>query len=344
MKGNVLITGGLGFIGSHLADVFGAQGLSVRILDVPERPSDLAATWDYVRGSVTEKETWAIALDGMDYVAHLAVYPDYHLDFSTYFSVNSAGTALLYEVAVEKKIPLKHVIVASSQSVYGEGKYRCDRHGIFYARARDPRDLRQAKWDVVCPVDGKRGEVVPSEEEDPLHPVSPYGVSKVAAEEIALTLGRQYDIPSTAFRFAMVSGAHPGMTRPYAGAVNFFTREALAGRPIPVHEDGQQLRDFINVKDVGRAHLAVLKNSKAYYQAFNVGGGSPKRLVNLAEEVCRALGVPCEPVYKNEFRPFTPRHWVMSPKKLEALGWQPACSFEDSVREFVTAVKNLTSA
>jgi len=343
MRGKMLITGGKGFIGSHLADVFSAQGCAIRILDIPERPAALSQDREYIQGSIAEKKTWVDALDGVDYVAHLAVYPDYHLDFSTYFSVNSAGTALLYEVAVEKKIPLKHVMVASSQSVYGEGKYRCDEHGIFYARARDPRDLQQAQWDVLCPVDGKRAEVMPSEEEDPLHPVSPYGASKMAAEEIALTLGRQYDIPSTAFRFAMVSGAHPGMSRPYAGAVKFFTSEALAGHPIPVHEDGQQLRDFVNVKDVGWAHLAVLENPKAYYQAFNVGGGSPMRLADLVREVCRALGVVSEPIFKNEFRPFTPRHWVMSPKKLEALGWRPACTFADSVREFVSAVKNLTT-
>ncbi|MBI3631148.1 MAG: NAD-dependent epimerase/dehydratase family protein [Candidatus Sungbacteria bacterium] len=339
MNGRILITGGLGFIGSHLADVFAAQGMSVRILDIPERPMDVPAEREYVRGSVAQKEAWIRALESVDYVVHLAVYPGYHFDFSTYFSVNAAGTALLYEVAVEKKLPLRHIIIASSQSVYGEGKYRCPQHGIFYARARDPKDLRDSKWDVRCPQDGGSVRVVPSQEEDPLHPVSPYGASKMASEEIGLTLGRQYDIPSTALRFAMVSGAHPSMKRPYAGAVKFFTEEALAGRPIPIHEDGQQMRDFVNVKDVGQAHLAVLGNPAAYFQAFNVGGGSPRRLLDLAEEVCRALGVPCESVFKKEFRPFTPRHWVMDPQKLGGLGWAPQYSFEEGVKELVAAYK-----
>jgi dTDP-L-rhamnose 4-epimerase len=336
----ILITGGLGFIGSHLADVFQKRGEYVRILDIATRPDAIAPEIDYVRGSAAEKNAVSQALAGIDYVIHLAVYPGYFDDYSTYFAVNAASAALLYEACRGGHFPVKQIIIASSQSVYGEGKYRCSSHGIFYPGLRSPEQLKKGEWNIRCPHDNEPAEVLPSEENDTLLPVSPYGISKLAADHIGRVMGTALGIPTTVLRFSMVYGAHEAMRGLYAGAIKFYTERILAGQDIPMHEDGNQMRDFVNVKDVGMAVDAVLGNKDAFFGVFNIGAGRAISLRELAGAICRHAGTPLRPVFRNEFRPFTPRHWILSPDKAKkVLAWEAAYSLEESVREYVAAAK-----
>lgn len=341
----ILITGGAGFIGFYLADLFTKSGFPVRILDLAVRPKALAREIEYVEGDVTNKESWQKALRGITHVVHLAAYGDNYPDFHRCFTVNAAGTALLYEAIRDGHFPIKQVIVASSQSVYGEGKYLCKKHGIFYPSSRSLKDLEARHWDIRCPEDNTPAEVVPSEEDDKLIPASPYGISKMAQDYITLTVGRQLEIPSVALRYSMVSGAYPSMRAIYPNAVKFFAERTLKNESISMHEDGGQSRDFVDIKDLGRVHLAVFDNPASYFQAFNIGSGAPVRIRDLAETICRIAGVQFQPVFKNEFRPFTPRYMVMSIEKAKRLlSWKPKYSLEQSVREYLEKAKKIDRA
>lgn len=331
----ILITGALGFIGSHLIDLFQKKGYRLAVLDVPPRPLYFSKDIEYIQGSVTDKSAWQAALKGVDRVVHLAAYQGYQNDFSTYITVNASGTALLYEVIAAEKFPVQQVIFASSESVYGEGKYRCKEHGVFYPELRSVIQLQAHEWDIRCPKDNSVAEVLPSEEGDVMMPASPYAVSKAAADHAARLLGRACGIPTTILRFAMVYGAHDSMRELYAKSLNYFAEKALKKEEIPIHEDGNQLRDLVDVRDVGKAIGAVLGNEKAYYQIFNIGTGRSVSLRAVAEAVCAAVGAPFKPVFPGEFRNFTPRNWVMSVEKAKEIPWEPKYSLEESVGKFV---------
>lgn len=335
----ILITGGAGFIGSYLAQVFLKSGFGVKILDTVLRPQNLQQKIEYIRGNVTKRESWRRALKGVTHVVHLAAYGDNYPDFSTCFTVNAAGTALLYEVIRDGKLSIRQVIIASSQSVYGEGKYFCKKHGIFYPGSREKKDLGAGRWDIRCPKDKRLAKVLPSEEDDKLLPVSPYGISKLAEESIAMAAGKEFNIATTVLRYAMVSGAYPDMRAIYPNAIKYFTEQAFAKKAIALHEDGNQSRDFVDIRDLGKAHLAVLSNPSAKFQAFNVGSGKSVGMANITKLVYATVGAIFKPVFKNEFRPFTPRHLVMSINKIkDALEWQPEYTFEESVRRYVGIV------
>lgn len=338
---NILITGGAGYVGSYLADLFLKLGFSVRILDIDVRPDEPAREIEYVKGDVLNQESWRRALQGITHVVHLAAYGDNYPDFHRCFAVNAAGTALLYETIKNGHFPIEQVIVASSQSLYGEGKYLCKKHGIFYPRSRSRKDLEAGHWDIRCPEDNTLTKVVPSEEDDKLFPVSPYGISKMAQDQIALTIGKEFGVPSVALRYAMVSGAYPSMRAIYPNAIKFFTERALKNEPISMHEDGGQSRDFVDIKDLGEAHLAALDNPASFFQTFNIGSGASVRMRDLAETICRIAGVKFQPIFKNEFRPFTPRHMMMSIEKAKRiLFWKPTYSLNQSINDYIEA-KNL---
>ena len=347
----VLVTGGAGFIGSHLVDALIGKGYRLRVLDnlSPPTHNGKLPDWfnkkaEFVKDDVRERKGWLKSLKGVNYVFHLASYMDYHLDFSKYFDTNVGSTALLYETIIKYKLPVKKIIVASSQSIYGEGKYLCAKHGVFYAEPRPKTQLSKNQWEIRCPKDGTIAKILPEEEGDEFRPQIPYAISKVASEKLCLTLGKTYKIPTVALRYSIVQGSRQSFRHFYSGALRDFSIRALAGLPIVMQEDGQQIRDFVNVHDVVDAHLLALQNKNADYEVFNVGSGKDTKVNELARTVCETAGVSFQSEMLGEFRINSPRHSKMNVDKLKALGWTPKRTLEDSVHEYVEWVRGYPQA
>ncbi len=325
-----LVTGGAGFIGSHTVDLLLAKGYAVRVLDAltppvhrdGQVPDYLPADVEFIRGDVRDRRALRQALDGVDVVVHLAAYQDYLTDFSRFFDVNATGTALLYELIVNDHLPVRKVVVASSQSIYGEGKYTCPEHGVQYPSLRSESQLRAGQWDVRCPHCGAVLTPLPTDEAV-VNPHNQYAMSKYAQEMIALNLGRRYGIPTVAMRYSITQGPRQSFRNAYSGICRIFVTRMLAGHAPVAYEDGQQLRDYVYVGDVAQANMLVLEDARAAYQVFNVGGGQAVTVLAYGALVAEVLGVDIPVVVPGEYRFGDTRHIVSDITQLQGLGWQP---------------------
>jgi dTDP-L-rhamnose 4-epimerase len=334
-KGRALITGGAGFIGSHTAAELLRAGYEVRVLDSLAPPVHTGnGTWpdwlsgdvERVAGDVRNRDDWAKALRGIDVVIHLAAYQDLLPNFSQFFHVNSVGTALLYEVIVAERLPVRKVIVASSQFVYGEGRYHCAKDGEVFPDGRDPQRLAKGAWEPICPRCGGPIQPLPLLETH-ANPKNQYSIAKYSQELMAVALGRNYGIPSAAMRYSIVQGPHQSFRNAYSGVLRIFTLQMMKGQRPSVFEDGQQLRDYVNVGD------------EANYQVFNVGGGRGYTVVEFAGIVAEALSVKLDPSISGEYRVGDTRHSISDITKLQRLGWQPTKTPRDSVRDYVDWIR-----
>jgi dTDP-L-rhamnose 4-epimerase len=346
-KGLVLITGGAGFIGTHTANELLRAGYQVRLLDNLAPPvHDGSGKWpawvpsgaERVVGDVRNRDDWTKALRGVGAVIHLAAYQDLLPNFSRFFEVNSVGTALLYELIVADKLPVKKVVVASSQFVYGEGRYECTKHGEVFPDGRDPQRLAAGIWEPICP--RCHGSIKPRPlPETYANPQNQYSIAKYSQELMAVVLGRNYGIPSVALRYSIVQGAYQSFRNAYSGVLRVFTLSNLAGRPAPVFEDGRQLRDYVNVEDVARANRLVLESAAANFKVFNVGGGRGHSVVEFANIVAEITGTKLAPQITGEYRVGDTRHSISDIAKLQKLGWQPTKTPRDSVRDYVEWIR-----
>lgn len=335
------MTGGAGFIGSHTVDLLLERGYQVRILDNLQprvhprgKPPYIPSEAEFIQGDVSKREDLGQALQGVDYVFHLAAYQDYMTDFSTFIHVNTESTALMFELIVEKDYPIKKIIFASSQAVAGEGKYECKEHGIFYPGPRPLEQLRRGHWEIECRTCGRKMRPLLIDEATS-NPHTAYGVSKYAIELLALGLGRRYGIPTVAMRYTYVQGSRNSFYNAYSGICRRFALRLLHGLPPICYEDGQQLRDYVNVKDVARANLLVLEDDRANFEVFNVGGGRAVTVLEFAHIVLEIFDSDLEPLVPGEFRLGDTRHTVSDMSKLRALGWEPAIPVEQNVEEYI---------
>jgi dTDP-L-rhamnose 4-epimerase len=335
----VLVTGGAGFIGSHLVDRFLRDGFRVRILDSLDpkihpngRPSYVPPDAEFIRGSVTDPAILGRALENVDIVSHQAAYQDYMPDFSRFLDVNAVGTALIYELIVRNRLPIKKVIVASSQSVYGEGQYACPHHGFLTPQPRSAQHLAHGDWEVLCPQCGERARPLLLREEY-TNAYNQYAVSKLAGEKIALGLGWLHGIPTVALRYSITQGARQSLYNHYSGVCRIFFSRALCRLPLIIYEDGRQTRDFVHVQDVVDANMLVLERDAANFQAYNVGSGKPTTVLQYANLVLGRLSSPSELRITGEFRRGDNRHSVSSIDKLRSFGWNPqrdlSCIMDD---------------
>lgn len=336
----ILVTGGAGFIGSHTVDALLEQGHQVRILDNLQKPVHLKGKPEYlppeaefIFGEVRDKNTLEYALDGVDAVYHFAAYQDYLPDFSTYFHINCVSTALIYEIIVEKKLPVRKVIVAASQAVLGEGLYECPQHGQIVPDIRLEEQLKRGDWEHHCPFCGEYMQYLPTPE-DKLNPQNQYAMSKYTEEMIAINLGKRYQIPSVAMRYSIVQGPRQSFYNAYSGAMRIFSLYLYFGKSPTIYEDGQQKRDYINIQDVVAANLLVLQDDRADYQVFNVGGGKPYTVAQFYQILQEELGKSQPPILDNYYRFGDTRHILSDISRLKSLGWEPKVPIEQSVHDY----------
>lgn len=336
----ILITGGAGFIGSHTADALIAHGHDVRLLDNLQqpvhrkgKPSYLNPKAEFVYGDVRDRDVLGYALEGIDAVFHFAAYQDYLPDFSTYFDVNATGTALLYETIVARALPVRRVIVASSQAVLGEGLYECAAHGKCTPDIRLEEQLRAGRWEHGCPTCGQPLAMLPTPEAS-INPQNQYALSKHATESIAIHLGRRYAIPSVALRYSIVQGPRQSFYNAYSGAMRIFALHLYFQKAPVIYEDGRQLRDYVNIDDVVAANLLVLADRRADYQVFNVGGGRGYTVREFYDAMVAATGRELTPRLEGHYRYGDTRHIVSDIAKLRALGWAPKASIGDSIAAY----------
>lgn len=341
-KGKVLITGGAGFIGAHTGQRLLDAGYEVRALDAllpPVHADGAPPRWmpagiELVVGDVRSRDDMTRALRGVDAVIHLAAYQDYLPDFSTFFHVNTVGTAMLFEVAVAEGLPLRKVVIASSQATYGEAAYNCPEHGKVIPPLRDEAQLKRGEWEVTCPRCGAALEVIETDEAA-VSPHNQYAVSKYTQELVGFNLGRRYGIPTTCMRYSIVQGPWQSFRNAYSGICRIFTMRVLnGGRPV-AFEDGGQLRDYVWVGDVADANLRVLEDPRSDYRAFNVGGPARHTVLEYGEEVARVLGrEELSPETRGLYRFGDTRHVVSSSRALQELGWRQTLQVPEIIARY----------
>lgn len=346
----VLVTGGAGFIGSHTADRLVALGHDVVVLDALDPPVHRAGTPDYLTpgadlyvGDVRNRELMANLLRRVDAVFHFAAYQDYLPDFSRFTDVNVVSTALIYEIIVAEDLQVQRVVVASSQATMGEGLYLCAEHGEQTPDMRPEAALQRAQWEVACPVCGVQPELR-STSERIANPKNAYGMSKHAQEQVAVNLGRRYGVPTVALRYSIVQGPRQSVYNAYSGACRIFCMHYSQGSVPTLYEDGNSVRDYVNIDDVVDANLLVLDDDRAVGRVFNVGGGAPYTTREFADIVMHHYGSPQPGVVSGEFRFGDTRHILSDVAALRALGWEPRRTPADSVAgyaEWLSGVSGL---
>ena len=343
----ILVTGGAGFIGSHTGDRLVGLGHEVIVLDAltapvhrDRKPNYLTSGADLFVGDVRNRELLANLLRRVDAVYHLAAYQDYLPDFGTFFDVNVTSTALLYETIVAERLDLSRVVVASSQAAMGEGLYHCPNHGEQTPDMRSEPVLVASQWDLSCPVCGGPIEMQATPERI-ANPQNAYGMSKHAQEVVAVNLGRRYGIPTVALRYSIVQGPRQSVFNAYSGACRIFCLHYLLGSAPALYEDGQAVRDYVNIHDVVDANVMMLEDDRVAGRAFNVGGGTPYTTTELAEIVRLQYGSDRPGIVSGEYRFGDTRHIISDVAALEELGWKAQRTPVDSVAEYAAWLEGM---
>jgi dTDP-L-rhamnose 4-epimerase len=343
---DILVTGGCGFIGSHLVDRLIEEGHKVKVLDCLEqqvhkdgKPSFLNPEAEYIFADIRNKEKTKESLEGVDVVFHQASQVGVGqsmYQIQKYVSHNSEGTAVLLDAVINSRHKVKKLIVASSMSIYGEGAYSCIDCGLVYPALRSHRQLQERKWEMLCPKCGKIAKAIPTSEEKTLYPTSIYATTKRSQEEMCLEVGLAYKLPTTALRYFNVYGPRQSLNNPYTGVAAIFLSRVKNDKPPLVFEDGKQSRDFINVADIVSANLLAMKKEEANYDFFNVGSGKSHSILNIAETIADVCGKELNPRVLNKFRAGDIRHCYADIRKIkEKLGFEPKVPFAKGMQELI---------
>jgi dTDP-L-rhamnose 4-epimerase len=345
MDGPILVTGGAGFIGSHVVDELLARGEAVRVLDAflpaahGERPDYLDPRAELLEGDVRDPDAVARAVDGVAAVSHQAAMVGLGTDIADivdYAGHNDLGTAVLLRALAARGFAGR-LVLASSMVVYGEGRYACPVHGVVRPGERRTEDLDAGHFEPHCPRCGRplASESVP--EDAPLDPRSVYAATKLAQEHLCAAYARETAVPVTALRYHNVYGPRMPRDTPYAGVASIFRSRLEAREPPLVFEDGGQRRDFVHVRDVAHANVLALTVPEPVRGALNVASGTPRTVLDMASALARALGGP-EPQITGQWRPGDVRHVVASAAlAAERLGFTAREDFATGVAEFARA-------
>ena len=354
MSRSILITGGAGFIGSHLIDSLLEKGHSIVVFDnleeqvhgkIDKPPSYLNKNINFIRGNVLDYDFLYSTLKNVEVIVHLAAavgVGQSMYQISKYIEYNTLGTANLLDILANKEHNVRKLIVASSMSIYGEGKYKCESCGYMYPIFREKKDLENGIWEFKCNKCGKKLIPVPTDEEKPLDSISIYAMSKKHQEKMSLLIGDTYGIDTTALRFFNVYGSRQALSNPYTGVCAIFCSNLISGNPPIIFEDGLQSRDFINVKDICQSIILSMEKIQAKGEVFNVGTGYPITIKEIANILIQKINPEINPIIINNFRAGDIRHCYSDISKIkQKLGFYPKILFEDGVEELIQWVKSL---
>ena len=342
-----LVTGGAGLIGSHLADLLIEEGWRVRVLDNIEpnthkrgKPAWINKQADFKQGDLRDRETITQALRDIDVVFHQAAYGGYMPEIAKYVHVNSLGTAQMLEVIREKNLPIKKVIVASSQAVYSEGAGSCPKHGLVFPNVRPVEQLKRGDWSVRCPICNEPTTSVPTPENAPVGGETVYGLTKVDQEKLVLLWGKQVGIPTVALRYSCTYGPRQSIFNPYTGVIAIFCTRLLNDLPPVLYEDGEQTRDFSFVEDIARANLLAANTDTLDGLPVNVGSGKGVSVREIAQRIGDALGIKIEPEINGEFRPGEMRHLTSATDRICAIGYEPKVDLEQGIGRYLDWIRS----
>jgi dTDP-L-rhamnose 4-epimerase len=357
MTERILVTGGAGFIGSFLVDDLVKQGHDVRIYDAlvtqvhgldQALPDYLNPDAEFIKGDVRDRDALSRALRGADVVFHLAAAVGvaqsmYQIQY--YTEANTLGGAILLDLLANTKHQVRKIVVASSMSIYGEGKYECDECGVVFPRLRTEAQLKARDWEMKCPDCGRNVRSLPTDEDKPLFPTSVYAITKRDHEEMFLSTGSAYGIPAVALRFFNTYGPRQALSNPYTGVMAIFSTRLLNRQPPIIYEDGLQSRDMIHVSDIVQGMLLAMEKAEADYQVFNLGTGVPTSVAQVAEMLAQALtGGEIQPQVLNQYRAGDIRHCYADPAKARSLlGFEPRVSLQEGMADLLAWVKEQTA-
>jgi dTDP-L-rhamnose 4-epimerase len=345
-----LVTGGAGLIGSHIVDRLLVEGCSVRAFDSlePQTHPSGRPGWsrmaedrgaEFVRGDIRDRSALVAALRDIDVVFHEAAYAGYMPEIAKFVEVNSVGTAQLLEVIRDENLPVRKVIVASSQVVYPEGAADCPTHGLKYPPIRSIERLRRGDFEVHCPECGQITRSMPTPESAPLAGETVYAITKLDQEKLVLLWGRQAGIPTVALRYSCTYGPRQSIFNPYTGVIAIFCTRLLNGLPPVIYEDGEQTRDFSFVEDIASANWLVANTDALDGRAVNVGSGEAVSVKRVAKLVAEALGVDSEPVLNGEFRPGEIRHLISKTDLIRSIGYVPQVKLELGIVRYLDWIR-----
>lgn len=353
----ILVTGGAGFIGSHIVDALIARGHEVRIYDNLDRqvhgergdvPSYLNSEAQLVCGDIRDRESLHKALDNIEVVYHEASavgVGQSMYQIQKYTHVNVLGTANLLDIIVNEKTRVEKLVLASSMSNYGEGKYECEKCGVVYPKLREVDQLVARQWEVQCPSCNASLSPLATDESKPLFPTSVYATNKRDQEEMFCEVGLAYGIPTVVLRYFNVYGPRQALSNPYTGVIAIFSN-CLLGETSPIiFEDGLQSRDFTSVHDIVQANMLALEKHKKGVEVFNVGTGVSTNLIELFSLLRGALLIKDAnpPQTANRFRAGDIRHCFADISKIkDKLGFAPRVVLTDGIKELTDWLRSQT--
>lgn len=345
MTTQVLITGGAGFVGSHLSDALLHAGHRVRVLDSLAQqvhggcpPSYLSPDVELIIGDIRDPVAVRRALEGVEVIFHFAAavgVGQSMYEISRYVGTNTQGTAELLQGILDSKRTPRKLIVASSMSIYGEGQYFCD--GCKREAApgiRSFEQLKLGKWELQCSNCGETLNPIPTREDKLPNTNSVYALSKRDQEQLCLIYGRTYSIPVTALRFFNIYGSRQALSNPYTGVAAIFAARLLNGQQPLIFEDGKQMRDFVSIRDIVRANMLAIERPESDGEVINVGSGRAINVMKIAEMIAGAMGQSALPVVTNKYRVGDIRHcYADLTKARDLLGYEPQVSYEKGFSE-----------
>jgi dTDP-L-rhamnose 4-epimerase len=341
-----LVTGGAGLIGSHIVDLLLREGWTVRILDNLEpqthkngKPEWVNAQAEFRQGFVQDYGTMQSALEDIDVVFHEAAYGGYMPEMAKYVLVNSFGTAQMLEIIRDKQLPIRKVVVASSQAVYSEGAARCSEHGHVVPMLRPAKQLRSGDFAVHCPICAKPTTSIPTPEATPGGGETVYALTKVDQERLVLLWGKQTGTPTVALRYSCTYGPRQSLFNPYTGVIAIFCTRLLNHQSPVMYEDGGQTRDLCFVEDIAKANLLVATTDKLDGLPVNVGSGRATSVRDLARIIAGKLGIDVEPLARGEFRPGEIRSLISDISRIRTIGYEPSVHIEEGIGRYIDWIR-----